>query len=337
LDQLLRIAGLKRSHSEELASNQRFAINLNKLNNTAVSSANVSVVDSRDSLVNLLKMALKTAPESRAYGSLTTRSTALDFPTLSCIALLERPNHAMEPPRIETRAPQLSAKRWADVDRSLAQIYNVLRPHRIDEGFTVPLPQELRTDRLRLRRWLPSDRVPFAALNADPQVMEHFPALLSREESDTLAARIEAHFDQNGFGLWAVEIPNVASFAGFVGLSTPSFEAHFTPCVEIGWRLASEQWGHGYATEGARAVLTFGFRTLALREIVSFTVPDNMRSRQVMERIGMVHDSADDFDHPAMPAEHRLRRHVLYRIVRPALPNTRLQPAVTGAIMSRRG
>lgn len=198
------------------------------------------------------------------------------------------------------------------------------------------LPQELRTGRLRLRRWLPSDRVPFAALNTDPQVMEHFPALLSRQDSDTFAARIEAHFDQHGFGLWAVEVPSVASFAGFVGLSIPGFEAHFTPCVEIGWRLAAPHWGRGYATEGARAVLAFAFQTLTLAEIVSFTVPGNVRSRQVMERIGMVHDSADDFDHPALPEEHRLRRHVLYRIARTALANTRLQPAAASATMSRR-
>jgi RimJ/RimL family protein N-acetyltransferase len=167
--------------------------------------------------------------------------------------------------------------------------------------------------------------------------MAHFPAVLSREESDALAMRIENHFTQHGFGLWAMEIPNVASFAGFVGLSVPSFEAHFTPCVEIGWRLAPAHWGRGYATEGARAVLTFGFQTLALGEIVSFTVPGNVRSRQVMERIGMVHDSADDFDHPGLPEKHQLRRHVLYRIARTALPNTRLQPAAAGATISRRG
>jgi len=184
-------------------------------------------------------------------------------------------------------------------------------------------PQELRAPRLRLRRWLPSDRTPFAALNADPQVMEHFSSsTLSREDSDILASRIEAHFHQHGFGLWAVEIPNVASFAGFVGLSVPDFEAHFTPCVEIGWRLAAQHWGKGYATEGARAVLAFAFQTLALGEIVSFTVPGNLRSRQVMERIGMVHDPADDFDHPKLPEGHRFRRHVLYRIARPALLDT---------------
>jgi RimJ/RimL family protein N-acetyltransferase len=146
--------------------------------------------------------------------------------------------------------------------------------------------------------------------------MAHFPATLSREESDPLAARIEAHFDQHGFGLWAVEVPDVAPFAGFVGLSVPRFEAHFTPCVEIGWRLAAEHWGKGYATEGARAVLAFGFETLQLGEIVSFTTTGNLPSRRVMEKIGMTHDPADDFDHPASPAGHPLRRHVLYRVAR---------------------
>jgi RimJ/RimL family protein N-acetyltransferase len=173
--------------------------------------------------------------------------------------------------------------------------------------------QELRTDRLFLRRWRPADLAPFAALNADPRVMEHFPALLSRNESDTLANRIEAHFARHDFGLWALEIPQRTPFAGFVGLAVPGFEAHFTPCVEIGWRLAAEYWGCGYATEAARAVLALGFQTLQLDQIVSFTTPENLRSRHVMERIGMVHNPADDFDHPGLPAGHRLRRHVLYR------------------------
>lgn len=179
------------------------------------------------------------------------------------------------------------------------------------------LPRELRTNRLLLRRWRTADRAPFAELNADPSVMEYFPAALSPEESDLLVARIEAHFDRHGFGLWAVEIQNIAAFAGFTGLSVPSFEAHFTPCVEIGWRLAAQNWRCGYATEAARAVLAFGFETLRLAEIVSFTVPGNIRSRRVMERIGMIHNPADDFDHPGLPDGHPLRRHVLYRITRP--------------------
>jgi len=146
--------------------------------------------------------------------------------------------------------------------------------------------------------------------------MEHFPAALSRHESDAFVDRIAAHFDAHGFGLWAVEIPDRTPFAGFIGLAIPAFEAHFTPCVEIGWRLAADQWGHGYATEGARAVLAFGFETLMLPEIVSFTVPGNLRSRRVMERIGMTYDAADDFDHPAQSREAGSRRYVLYRMAR---------------------
>ena len=182
------------------------------------------------------------------------------------------------------------------------------------------VPPKIRTERLRLRPWLPADREPFAALNADPQVMEYFRGPLSRAESDALAARIEAHFAQRGFGLWAVEIPGVAPFAGFIGLSVPAFEAHFMPCVEIGWRLAAEHWGRGYATEGARASLAFGFGTLQIPEIVSFTAEGNVRSRRVMEKIGMTHRPTDDFDHPALAEGHTLRRHVLYR-------SARLQPA----------
>lgn len=143
----------------------------------------------------------------------------------------------------------------------------------------------IETGRLLLRRWRDSDREPFAALNADPLVMEHFPATLSREESDALVDRIEAGFEQNGFGLWAVEASG--SFIGFTGLSVPTFTARFTPCVEVGWRLARTAWGHGYATEAARAVLDHGFGGLGLAEIVSFTVVDNVRSRAVMRRIGM--------------------------------------------------
>lgn len=175
----------------------------------------------------------------------------------------------------------------------------------------------IRTERLLLRRWRPEDREPFAALNADPRVMEHFPATLSREESDAAVDRIDASFDANGFGFWAVEIPGATPFAGFVGLSIPRFEAPFTPCVEVGWRLAAEHWGRGYATEGALAAVAFGFERIGLPEIVSFTVPANLPSRRVMEKIGMRRDEKGDFDHPLLPEGHPLRRHVLYRIARP--------------------
>ena len=175
----------------------------------------------------------------------------------------------------------------------------------------------LRTERLILREWRPEDREPFAALNSDPRVMECMPALLPRAQSDALARRSEQHFAKHGFGPWAVEVPDVAPFVGFVGLSVPAFDAHFTPCVEIGWRLAAEHWGHGYATEAALASARFAFDELEMTELVSFTTPQNVRSRAVMRRIGMTHDEADDFDHPRLPPGHRLRRHVLYRLTRP--------------------
>jgi RimJ/RimL family protein N-acetyltransferase len=183
----------------------------------------------------------------------------------------------------------------------------------------MPVDQYLQTRRLLLRPWRESDLEPFAALNADPAVMEHFAKPLDRSESDAFVARIRAHFAREGFGFWAVEVPGVAPLVGLVGLARPAFEAHFTPCVEVGWRLAREHWGKGYATEAARASIRFGFEQLGLDEIVSFTVPGNVRSRAVMERIGMTRSADDDFDHPALPEGHRLRRHVLYRIRRGAL------------------
>jgi RimJ/RimL family protein N-acetyltransferase len=177
---------------------------------------------------------------------------------------------------------------------------------------------ELRTDRLLLRRWQQSDRFPFAAINADPRVIEYLAGPASREQSDERARRIDADFDLHSFGLWAVEVCDVAPFIGFIGLAVPRFESSFTPCVEIGWRLSADHWGRGYATEGARAALAFGFDVVGLPEIVSYTVPANLRSRRVMEKIGMNRNPAEDFDHPFLPAGHPLRRHVLYRIVRSA-------------------
>lgn len=173
---------------------------------------------------------------------------------------------------------------------------------------------ELLTARLRLRRWVVADHEPFAALNADPAVMEYFPDPLSRQQSDDLIEAIERGFEQRGFGLWAVEVRATGAFIGFTGLSEPSYETHFTPAVEIGWRLAREAWGEGYATEAARASLAFGFEQLDLDQIVSFTPAENTRSRAVMERIGMRRDKAGDFEHPRLPVGHPLRRHVLYRI-----------------------
>ncbi|MCC9609545.1 GNAT family N-acetyltransferase [Blastopirellula sp. JC732] len=171
----------------------------------------------------------------------------------------------------------------------------------------------LQTERLVLRGWNDADLAHFAELNADPLVMEFFPALLSRVESDAMAMRMQRHLDQYGWGLWAVEVRETGLFAGFIGLAEPKFQADFTPCVEIGWRLGTPFWRKGYATEGAAAVLAFGFGELGLGEIVSFTTESNWRSRRVMERIGMTRDPTGDFDHPSLPGESHLRRHVLYR------------------------
>jgi RimJ/RimL family protein N-acetyltransferase len=170
---------------------------------------------------------------------------------------------------------------------------------------------------LILRDWREEDVEPFAAMNADPEVMEHFPAPLTREETMASVERIRAQRLKHGFGLWAVEVPGVAPFIGFVGLMVPTFEAHFTPCVEVGWRIARAYWGAGYATEGARASVRYAFEQLKLAEIVSMTIPANVRSQRVMQKLGMTRDPKDDFDHPRVPEGSHARRHVLYRLKRP--------------------
>jgi RimJ/RimL family protein N-acetyltransferase len=176
----------------------------------------------------------------------------------------------------------------------------------------------VRTDRLVLRAWHPDDHAAFAALNNDPEVMEFLPGRLDRAASDALADRFAANWDRDGYGLWAVEVPGVAPFVGFIGLNPASFPAAFTPAVEVGWRLARPAWGHGYATEGARAALAFGFDTVGLDEIVSFTTRANARSRAVMERLAMTRDPGDDFEHPNVAPDDPLRPHVLYRLTRDA-------------------
>ena len=172
----------------------------------------------------------------------------------------------------------------------------------------------LRTPRLVLRQWRDGDLEPFAALNADPRVMEHFPSVLTRAESDRVAEAVRSSIAARGFGFWAVEMIETGEFVGFVGLAVPSFDAPFMPAVEIGWRIAFEHWGKGLATEGARASMDAAFGALELVEVVSFTATQNVRSRRVMARLGMRHDPCDDFDHPLLPDGHPLQRHVLYRI-----------------------
>lgn len=179
-----------------------------------------------------------------------------------------------------------------------------------------------RAGRVVLRRWRPEDLEPFAALNADPAVVEHLPGPLSRAESDALVERIEAHHERHGFGLWAVEVADGGRLhgrlAGFTGLAVPGFEPPFAhlarPCVEVGWRLARAAWGHGYATEAAGEALRVAFDELGLPEVVSFTVPANLRSQAVMRRLGMTYDATSDFAHPRLPADSPLSRHVLHRI-----------------------
>jgi RimJ/RimL family protein N-acetyltransferase len=174
---------------------------------------------------------------------------------------------------------------------------------------------EIRTPRLLLRQWKDSDRAPFAALNADPEVMRYFPGLQSRESSDKSIDVWSAEIAERGWGNWAVEASSDRIFIGFVGLSVPRRALPFMPCVEIGYRLAKEHWGKGYASEAARAAARVGFTALDLAELVSFTALLNLPSRAVMERIGMV-NAGEDFDHPGVPVGSVLRRHCLYRLTR---------------------
>jgi ribosomal-protein-alanine N-acetyltransferase len=187
---------------------------------------------------------------------------------------------------------------------------------RIRDNHVVPAIPTIETERLRLRDWRAEDREPFAALNADPDVTRFLSRPLTRDESDAMVDRIVARWQERGYGLWAVERRADGAFLGFTGLSWQDFPAPFTPAIEIGWRLARFAWGNGYATEAARTSLEFGFDTLGLDEIVSFTTVANTPSRRVMERIGMVRDPAGDFEYAGVPEGHPIRLHVLYRVTR---------------------
>ncbi len=174
----------------------------------------------------------------------------------------------------------------------------------------------IETERLVLRPWRDDDVAPWAAMSADPRVMEFFPATLTQSEAEETAMRVRERLERDGIGWWALEVKGGAPFAGVIALQNVPFEAPFTPATEVGWRLAVDQWGKGYATEGAAAALRFAFETLALPEVVAMTAAVNARSRRVMERLGMTYDSADDFDHPRLPEGHPLRCHVLYRLTK---------------------
>jgi RimJ/RimL family protein N-acetyltransferase len=178
----------------------------------------------------------------------------------------------------------------------------------------MPDARVLTTERLILRGWREEDRAPYAALNADPRVREFFPERLTRAQSDAQIRVFEDHIAQHGFGMWALELRAGGELLGFTGMDLATYDAPFAPAVEIGWRLAHSAWGHGYATEAAREVLRFAFEELELHEVVACTTPANLRSRAVMERLGMTREERDDFDHPDVAAGHPLRRHVLHRM-----------------------
>ncbi len=173
----------------------------------------------------------------------------------------------------------------------------------------------LETERLLLRQWREQDLPVFASLNSDPEVMEYFPNLLSREESDAMAQKCKALISERGWGFWAVELKNSGEFIGFVGLHKPKLTLPFSPCVEIGWRLLKKHWGNGYATEAAGESLRYAFETICLNEVVSFTTISNIRSRSVMNRLGLGNTS-QNFQHPDMQEKHPLSEHVLYKLTK---------------------
>jgi RimJ/RimL family protein N-acetyltransferase len=175
---------------------------------------------------------------------------------------------------------------------------------------------EMQSARLRLRQWTEADRIPFAAMHADPKVMEFMPGALDAIQCDALIQRNLEHFAQYGFGLWSLEVVGIRPFIGYAGLLRTSFVAPFTPSIEMAWMLARDAWGQGYAVEAANVICQRAFGDLGIEEVVSFTVSANTRSRRVMERLGMAHHEAEDFDHPRLPEDHPLRRHVLYRLTR---------------------
>jgi RimJ/RimL family protein N-acetyltransferase len=189
-------------------------------------------------------------------------------------------------------------------------------PSLVLPSFAAPL--ELHTRRCVLRQWKASDLAPWAEMNADPEVRRYFSSVATEEQARGEAERCRDLIVQRGWGMWALEVPGVLPFAGFVGLALPHYDAPWVPAVEVGWRLPRVAWGQGLATEAAQAALDFGFARLGLAQIVAITVPTNLPSRRVMERLGMVRDEAGDFDHPRIEAGHPLRRHVLYRKPRPA-------------------
>lgn len=179
----------------------------------------------------------------------------------------------------------------------------------------------LETERLIMRSWSKDDLLLFAKLNSNPKVMAHFPKTLTLEETEKMINVLEERFKKDGFSVFATELKATKEFIGFIGLNSPAYSTPFSPCVEIGWRIDEEFWNKGFATEGALACLKWGFETLGLKEIVSFTATSNKTSERIMQKIGMIRDMAGDFDHPSLTPDHPLSRHVLYRISNPKFLN----------------
>ena len=207
----------------------------------------------------------------------------------------------------------LDTKTSCIIEKTIAQAENELN-RKGKALVSHNLPDFLKTERLTLRRWKESDLAPLTAMNMDAEVMQYFPSTLTPEQTQKMVEKIEETFINKGFGLWAVETKQTKEFIGFAGLSKPGFSAPFTPCVEIGWRIASKFWGEGYAPEAAREILKDAFKRLNLLEVVSFTAKANSNSIRVMRKIGMIRDPKDDFYHPAIEKDNRLAEHVLYRL-----------------------
>jgi RimJ/RimL family protein N-acetyltransferase len=215
-----------------------------------------------------------------------------------------------------------TARKQAERQVSLDALSGGLKAEPIEWTASSAIPPEFLTSpRIRLRQWTEADCAPFAALNADPVVMKHFPATLTRAQSDAAVERFAASIDRNGWGFWAADdlTGGEPRFAGFVGINIPqAADLPFQPCVEVGWRLARPFWGKGLASEGARLSLRVGFELLGLEEIVAMTQLRNLRSRAVMDRLGMQEAIGEEFEHPAVPVGSHARAMCLYRLKRPA-------------------
>lgn len=253
-----------------------------------------------------LVYALRAAHSGRGYAR-EAAVALLDFAREHCaqgdiVAAVDEPNVASN--RVLTRL-------GFQCTGSVPGAFGRMLQYRLARGRP---PLERRTQRLVLRPLRDSDRAWFASMNGDPRVMRHFPSTLRRGQSDALLDDVRTLYTTHGFGPWALVLPQSEIGIGAAGLNVADFASHFTPCVEVVWRLTAEHWGHGYALEAARAALYNAFVHLELKQVVAFTTVENLPSRRVMQQLGMQHDASEDFDHSSLPQGHPQRRHVLYRL-----------------------